>query len=461
MRRNTGDQLGIIGRRRDSALELLLVPGPDGWSLPHHPYPAPPAMRAAIADRFGLSVTTRDRIEHRAEHRTGEPAAVSLYYVHEVHTPPQQADAPREGRWFRSAELAATTLSSADQRAVLERWFADSGEAAADTPGRRDADTPGRPAWTREGWYATAAAWATEELRRSGNPPVGAPEQPFLRAWSFQLRIPTAAGGVYFKASPPAFGHEAAVSQLLSRYFPVTVPRVLAIDADRHWMLTEDFGEMRRDRDAPTSGIVDSFVRMVPRLAVIQHRTEKHTEALRKTGCPDHRPARLAEIYEELVAGTPDLDDGERRRLTAYSHAFRGICAELESYGVPETLVHLDIWRGNFTFREEEPLIFDWAESVLGHPFVSLDVALRDLRSAVPDDLPSVRRTRDSYLRLWRDHAPPERLAEAAELAATVGVVSRAALWRDALAGLDEARARPYAGTVAAQLRELLAAAAV
>ena len=454
MRQVTGELFGVVGRRRDTGTEVLLLQGPDGWSLPRLHHRDPPAAHAEIAERFGLTVTTRDCLEQR-DTRTG---AAARYYVHEVHTAPRASDAaphvaagashgPAEGRWFGAAGLAGADLDPG-QRQLLERWFAD---ATAATPASGGEAGGGLP-WTREGWYATAAAWADEQLRRAGNPPVGAPEQPFLRAWSFQLRIPVAHGAVYFKASPPVFGHEAEVTRLRSDRFPASIPRVLATDKKRHWMLTDDFGPVHRPASA---GAVEAYVRMVPQLAAIQRFTEGHTRELSAAGCPDHRTTRLPELLSELIEDDERLESAERHRLADYVPNFRDLCAELESAGVPDSLVHLDIWRGNFTDRATGPLLFDWAESVLGHPFISLDEALRDLRSAAPGDENAARRVTDAYLRQWSGLAPMEHLVRAARLAATAGIVSRALLWQDALKTLDPERARPYAGTVAAQLREL------
>lgn len=243
------------------------------------------------------------------------------------------------------------------------------------------------------------------------------------------------------------------MTRLLSDRFPAGIPRVLATDVKRHWMLTDDFGPVHRPASAEA---VEGYVRMVPQLAAIQRFTEDHTRALVAAGCPDHRTARLPELLAELIEDNERLESAERHRLADYVPYFRDLCAELESAGVPDSLVHLDIWRGNFIDRDTGPLLFDWAESVLGHPFISLDVALRDLRSAAPGDASAVRRVTDAYLRQWSDLVPMERLVRAARLAPTAGIVSRALLWQDALKALDPERARPYAGTVAAQLRELL-----
>ena len=64
--------------------------------------------------------------------------------------------------------------------------------------------------------------------------------------WSLScvLRTPTAAGTVYFKATAgsPLFVDEGQVMRGVARLFPENVPRPLAVDQPRRWMLLDDVG---------------------------------------------------------------------------------------------------------------------------------------------------------------------------------------------------------------------------
>ncbi|WP_031509584.1 phosphotransferase [Streptomyces megasporus] len=432
MRKSAPRQFAIIARRRKTATEVLLLAGPDGWALPHQLNSGLHDVHADIADRLGFSVATLDCVGQ-------DPR----FFVHE----PVDERPPKEGRWFRAEELPGIALPVPGQRAALHHWLAEVVDDGA----------AGRPPWTRPGWYSSAVQWALEGLSAAGSRSTGRPEQPGMRAWSRQLRLPAAPRDLYFKASPPVYGHEAAVSLLLSERFPTAVPRVLAVDTRQNWMLTEDFGTV--SHSSSPAEAVDAYARMVPELARIQRGMADRADALLSAGCPDHRLKVLPGLYDELVSGTEGLSAAERRRLGGFSETFRSHCAQLAAFGIPQTIVHLDIWRGNHTLTNAGPLIFDWAESVLGHPFVSLDVVLRDLRSLVPGDSGAARRVTNAYLAAWDGAADAGRLAEAVRLASFPGIVSRALLWRDALTWLGANRARPYAATVAAQLRELLPAA--
>ncbi|MDX3798905.1 phosphotransferase [Streptomyces sp. AK04-3B] len=434
MKSSAPRQYAVIARTRSTATEVLLLPAQDGWSLPGHPsgLTGLPDLHADIADRFGLHVSTLDCVGR-------DPR----FFLHEC----VDGRAAKEGRWFPARQLTPATMPDTGQRAALGRWLAD-GETG---------DVPGEPPWTRLGWYSQAAEWATTHLRAAGYRRIGKPAQPGMRAWSYQMRLPALPHDVYFKASPSVYRHEAAVSLLLSQRFPNTVAKVIAVDPHRNWMLTEDFGAQRMPG---STEITDAYMRVVPELARIQHGMAEETETLIAAGCPDHRLEILPDLYDELVHDAPGLTAAQRTRLGAASVVLRESCRRLAAVGLPRTLVHLDVWRGNCLFGGRGPLIFDWAESVLGHPLVSLDVVLRDLRAAAPDDPEAERRVTDAYLAAWADAGvrvgAPQTVTQALEGARPVGIVSRALTWRATLAGLSPDRARPYRDTVAAQLSELL-----
>ncbi|GLW62542.1 hypothetical protein Arub01_07860 [Actinomadura rubrobrunea] len=305
--------------------------------------------------------------------------------------------------------------------------------------------------------------WAADRLREAGVDVTGPIERLGVRAWSRQFRIPTAAGYVYFKSSGPAFGHEAALTRALSEWFPGDVPEVLAVDAERNWMLTADFGPAAEFREP--AEILRGYTEMIPVFTRIQVGAAGRVDDLAGTGCPDHRLDVLPDLFDELVrdpaagasaAGPRGLTSEERERLRGLSRDFRETCGLLASYGVPETVVHADIWRGNFLLTANGPLIFDWAESMIAHPFFSLEVVLQDVRALAPGDRRWASRIADAYLRAWERHDRPDRLAEAARLAAAPALVSRALMWRDAIGGLDARARAPYEGAVAEHLRALL-----
>ncbi|MGQ0776062.1 MAG: phosphotransferase [Pseudonocardiales bacterium] len=437
--------LSIVTRERDGTLEVLVVDGPDGMSLPSHHQSELGRIHAELGRRFGVDVATFEYFEHGRFSR-GAP----VVFVHEILRPPGIGAC--DFRWVRSPASAGPTPIVPEHREVLMAWFAASHQAVCE---------PSLP-WQRRGWFAEAVTWSVDRLRALGIEVTGPVEQLGIRAWSSQLRIPTTAGLVYFKASPSFFGHEPELTRMLSEWFPEHFPEVLVISPGRHWMLTADFGPV--PRLAEPAEVLAGYLAMAPCLAAVQRHAAQWSDLLLGVGCPDHRLGKLPTLFEQLVedasavelAGDRHLTVDERGQLRILATELNETCTALAQFGVQESVCHLDIWRGNFCLRDGRPLIFDWAESVVAHPFISLQLMLRDVRMAMPGDSNAERRIRDAYLVEWAGHGGRDQLIEEADRSADLATVSQALLLRDALAAMEPHLRTPYRGAIANQLRDLI-----
>lgn len=81
--------------------------------------------------------------------------------------------------------------------------------------------------------------------------------------------------------------------------------------------------------------------------------------------------------------------------------------------------------------------LFDWGDSSVTHPFISLLVTCNTHvdDSANADGLRRIARLRDAYLEPWTRHAPASSLRELFATALWVGLVSRALDWDHMLRG--------------------------
>src|SRR5579863_7224880 len=129
-------------------------------------------------------------------------------------------------------------------------------------------------------------------------------EQVHARAWSTVLRVPTASGLLYFKAVAAGFAHEPPLTHFLAAHWPECIPRVLAVDTERRWMLMQDAGRPLRgllltgDIHANIVYLEQAFARY----AQFQIGTAAYTDALLSSGCPDRRLQMLPFLFEELIA---------------------------------------------------------------------------------------------------------------------------------------------------------------
>jgi hypothetical protein len=257
---------------------------------------------------------------------------------------------------------------------------------------------PARQPWADPAWFSAARDWLRSTVDNTGGAVTGPVEQHKVWELSCVLRVPTTRGDVYLKATvdSPLFVAEAPVTALLAELFPEHVPAPLAVERERGWIATPDFGpELGWEAPVP---VREEALRQY---AALQHASVEHVDALLAAGCIDRRPVWLAtqlpswfvepmtrhwtsaEVSAALAAAIPRLGE---------------LCAELAGSPLPDTLLHGDMHMGNAARRPGGGyLFFDWTDAGIGHPFVDM-VAI-----AQEDEEASRDRLRDTYLAEW-DH---------------------------------------------------------
>ncbi|WP_165956799.1 aminoglycoside phosphotransferase family protein [Kribbella antibiotica] len=289
----------------------------------------------------------------------------------------------------------------------------------------RPLGAPVTPAWTMPGWYDDVLPWIDDQLE---SPRTGRPIQ--VRSWGLSnvLRVPTAAGAVYFKAIghsstitparpdalPLLFAHEPSFMAAISSDHPGAVVTPLAIDEKRGWMLLPDLGELL-DAQPEISVWIDALERH----ARLQRSYVNRGERLLEAGCVDRRLAVLADALDYLVGPNPAterLDADQRAQLPQRAEELRAAIAELAAIGVPETLLHGDLHPRNIAVRDGVTLAFDWSDAALAHPFLDL-VTFIEERSPISQDP----RLMDAYLAGWAEYAAPADLRRALTLAKEIG----------------------------------------
>jgi hypothetical protein len=252
-----------------------------------------------------------------------------------------------------------------------------------------------RPPWARPGWLAGASAWVADQARVAG-------EAELVRQWplSAVYRYPTADGPLYLKAVFTLFRHEPAVTAALAEAHPGDVPDVVAIDADRGFLLMREFGAELGDRASP---LWADGVRLTAR---IQRAWVDRAGELAALGAPTRR---LDSLRGELEGVEPLVEAWER----------------MDRLDLPDTIVHGDLHPWNAVVEPGRVRIVDWSDAAIGPPFLDLGVALY----TEPD--PETRaRIVAAYLEPWRGLAPEPALREAAELGEVLGSVYQTMSYR-------------------------------
>ncbi|WP_282694492.1 aminoglycoside phosphotransferase family protein [Streptomyces sp. CC208A] len=290
-----------------------------------------------------------------------------------------------------------------------------------------DAVTP----WDDEEWRREVLGWAGRVLAGHGLSETGAREVR-VRPWSVLVRFRTGDGGrdaVWLKAGAPANAFEAGLAEALAAWVPEDVMTPLAVDAGRGCALLPDGGPLFRGvLDAGAAG-PEAWVTALGRYAGMQRRLVPYADRITALGVPGARTRELPGVFDALVAGNPLFDAGERAALLRQRPRLVDWCAELDAYGLPDSLDHCDLHDGQilapapgrFTF-------FDWGDACVAHPFGSLLVPVRAVRERYgPEHVaPMV----DAYLEQWGGLGPSAaELRRAAGLAVRLAALGRAGSW--------------------------------
>jgi len=324
---------------------------------------------------------------------------------------------PAGARWAGAGELSGLP---AGQRAALQAWFAWLLRPAP----------PTRAPWYAPGWYAEASTWAVRALAAGGIELTGPVEQ--LRSWqrSAILRLPTADGPTFFKAVPPMFGHEPALTAALATAAPGRFAQPVATDPGRGWLLMRELrgpGLHELREVAHWEAALRSF-------AEVQIASAARVGELLALGVPERRLEDLALRADPLLADTAatlpgepaGLTDEQRSELAVLAPRLRARCAELAAYGIPPALEHGDFWAGQVVVGEREYGFLDWSDSSIAHPFFSLLLFLLELDDYFPKEPGLRERLRDAYLEPWAALAPRADLARAFELAQPIAALHHA-----------------------------------
>lgn len=220
------------------------------------------------------------------------------------------------------------------------------------------------------------------------------------------------------------------LTALLAESFPDRVTDVVDIDAGRGWMLMRDAGIRMRELEG--AGLAE-WGAVLPLYAEIQIGMAPRIAELLELGVSDQRLAGLADEVEALLDddGALLLDEPEgltseqREDLRARMPELRGLVAQLQAAGIPETIQHDDLHDGQVFVRDGRHVIADWGDSCISHPFHTLTVTLRALawRHGLEPGAEALSRLRDAYLEPYGTPAP------VADLAYRTGTLARALAW--------------------------------
>jgi hypothetical protein len=312
--------------------------------------------------------------------------------------------------------------------------------------------------WHDPQFLADVEHWVDEHVDRSG-----AIEQLHSSPWATAIRIPTAAGSVWFKACIRELAHEIRTLELLAARRPHLVPRVLASDRKRSWLLLEDAGEPLRERNSHP-GQLERWEEAVALYAELQLDVAADADAFVAGGVPDRRGSVVAQfmdvIEDDRVTKPIDepLSEREVAELRALIPRLAAEEAEVDALGLPYSIQHDDLHDDNIFIRDGEYRIIDWGDACVANPLLSLTITLEFAaqRFHVAFDAPEVGRVRDAYIEPFTALRTRDEIRDAVPAAIRIGHACGTVTWSKVMTVIPLQWRAPFHRGIPRRLRRLL-----
>ena len=300
-----------------------------------------------------------------------------------------------------------------------------------------------RPDWYRAGWLAEIDGWIDAVLAVSGRRRVAPREVVQMWPLSAVLKVASDDGTVYVKASCAYFHAEARITEVIAEWPTGVVPSVLAAEADRGWLMMAPLPESVDD-------LAESVVAAAESLALLQLQSVPRRHDL--SDCPDRTLPKTWAAFAPLVNSSLERDQLSAAEIDAARAALPSLASAIErldSCGLPNTLTHGDLHRGNVAWDGRNVVLFDWSDSCWSHPI--LDVY--HLTAHVPDDVRD--RAVDAYTSVWHAAYPDAEIDRALEVAPMVDLMFQAVSYEGLVRAVEPMSRWEIGGMVARNLRRL------
>ena len=299
--------------------------------------------------------------------------------------------------------------------------------------------------------------WIRARAARAAIGPIAGITAVHQTPWSTVLAVAAGTKRLYFKAVWPPQRHEASATALLAWRSPHHVPPVVAVDADRGWMLLEDGGEPLKRRDA--AGQLALLPQAVRQYAELQVAWASRIGDLLSAGVPDRRD--LGPHLDRLIAGYPSeredtLTEAELVGLGELARELPSIERRLAAVQ-PASIDHGDLHCGNILVDTGNcTRVFDWGDVSVASPFLSLATLLESLEEslALAAGDASLDRIVDEYLAPFGTLSGPSDVGALVREARVLGSVSRAVTWNHIATHVPPEDRAAFPDPVASSLRD-------
>ena len=295
-----------------------------------------------------------------------------------------------------------------------------------------------REPFCRIGWMRELEGCIQDLLRLRGVELKGFEQLNGCETFSL-VRFDTTQQPVWFKAVGEPNLHEYPISLTLARLLPKYVPNVLATKPEwRGWLMSDGGGptlDELQDLSAWQNAVIT--------LANLQIDSVSVQQKLLEAGCRDLRTTALLELVDPFLDSMAELMLKQmkvpppvlsRQELSCLGVTLRDALHCLGALGIPDTLGHSDFNPGNIVVGSESCTFIDWAEAHVGHPFLTFEYLISQLKKDYPALLQFEEDIKSCYTQRWQSLLSPEQVSEALSLTPLVAVFAYAVAggaWRD------------------------------
>ncbi|MHB8500726.1 MAG: phosphotransferase [Candidatus Acidiferrales bacterium] len=407
------DAYRLIILRRD-ATEILLSQKEAGWGLPRvevqKQQRIAEQLTAEIRKGWGLEAYCLFVASSGASGLTGEAACGVLECVKHNERAPA-------GTYWMPVNVAAD-CSDAEEAATIRDAFAElASYIAGEKPGP----------FARPGWLRELFQWAYEQtaplgLRFTGN------FRQFNASPTFSLlRLDTGGAALWFKATGKPNAHELPVTLLLADLFPNHVPRILGVHNSWNGWLSAEAEGIPLDELTECS----AWERAAGALAELQIESIGRATKLVDGKCKDLRLLESAKRIDPFLVRMKEFMRVQEKsspaplaaaEIASLGEGLRDSFSLLQSFGLPDTLGHLDCNPGNLVVSQERCVFLDWAEACVTNPLITFEYLRRHMTRCGIEEPGADSRITGAYLRPWASFFSPDDFRRAIATAPPVAV---------------------------------------
>jgi len=202
-------------------------------------------------------------------------------------------------------------------------------------------------------------------------------------SYSSVYKIQTLKNSYYLKQTPQALFTEPQILNFLTQHGCKNIPVIVATNDNLCCFLMMASGDISLRTYFNGNLGLGMLKQGIANYTSIQHSMEKYTTDLMGLGVPDWRLDRFPTLYYQLIQQKQLLlDDGLSKTEIVQLQQLHPTCLrlrdELAQYKIPETIGHCDFHDNNMLLDQKTSSIniIDWGETVITHPFLSLQGCL-------------------------------------------------------------------------------------